>query len=264
MRTGTGSSRRRPPSRPVGAGAGHPSSRGRLMAALRGRRRLPVRGRRGRRGDDPPRPRGVRLRHRARPGAGSSAVPTRPSISGMVAILVTGLLVAYLLILDGQCVLHASAVEVDGAAVAFLGRSGIGKSTMATLCCAAGARLVTDDVLRLDTTSGVHCIGRTRAPAASLARRRGRWKASAPRRRRPDGRRSGGGDSHVGARCLPARLATIVLLRPSRQMERGGGAGPGRGRRVPPGHGPSPRRRLGGPGHPPPAVRAPSPGSSRR
>ena len=89
-------------------------------------------------------------------------VECRPDPSadlGLVAILVTGLLVAYLLILDGHCVLHASAVEVDGVAVAFIGRSGMGKSTMATLCCAAGARLVTDDVLRLDTTSGVRCVG---------------------------------------------------------------------------------------------------------
>ena len=46
--------------------------------------------------------------------------------------------------------LHASAVELDGSAMAFVGNSGQGKSTMATLMCARGARLVTDDVLSVD------------------------------------------------------------------------------------------------------------------
>jgi len=77
----------------------------------------------------------------------------------LVAILVCGLVVAFLLGLAGHLVLHASAVEVDGAAVAFAGPSGSGKSTLASLLCSDGARLVTDDVLRLGTAPGVVCVG---------------------------------------------------------------------------------------------------------
>ncbi len=64
-----------------------------------------------------------------------------------VAILVNGSLVAYLLAADGRLVLHASAVEVEDAALAFLGPSGQGKTTAATLLCAAGYPLVSDDLL---------------------------------------------------------------------------------------------------------------------
>lgn len=69
---------------------------------------------------------------------------------GVAGILTAGALLSFLLTLRGELVLHASAVDVDGAAVAFVGRSGMGKSTMAALMCAGGAELVTDDVLRLD------------------------------------------------------------------------------------------------------------------
>ena len=55
----------------------------------------------------------------------------------------------WLLNLLGEPVLHASAVAVRDEAVAFLGASGMGKPTLATLLCSTGAHLVTDDVLRL-------------------------------------------------------------------------------------------------------------------
>lgn len=76
-----------------------------------------------------------------------------------VAVLVAGLLVAFVLGLDGRCVLHASAVELDGVALAIAGPSGSGKSTLAALLCAAGARLVTDDVCRLDLEEAVSVVG---------------------------------------------------------------------------------------------------------
>ena len=75
------------------------------------------------------------------------------------AVLLAGLAVGFLLNVAGECVLHASAVEVDGAAVAFAGPSGAGKSTLAALLCSAGARLITDDVLRLGVEEGVVCVG---------------------------------------------------------------------------------------------------------
>lgn len=66
---------------------------------------------------------------------------------GLAAVLTVGALCAFVLYLRGRLVLHASAVEHDGVAIAFAGASGRGKSTTAALACAAGARLVTDDLL---------------------------------------------------------------------------------------------------------------------
>ena len=56
--------------------------------------------------------------------------------------------------LRGMEILHASAVEMAGQAVAFLGGSGVGKTTLAARIVARGARLVTDDVLAVDVTDG--------------------------------------------------------------------------------------------------------------
>lgn len=66
---------------------------------------------------------------------------------GLATILTVGALCAFVLSLRGSLVLHASAVEHDGVAIAFTGPSGRGKSTTAALACAAGATLVTDDLL---------------------------------------------------------------------------------------------------------------------
>ena len=71
--------------------------------------------------------------------------PTAPL--DLIAILIAGSLAAYLLSAEGRLVLHASAVEVDGKALAFVGQSGQGKTTMATLLCAAGYPFVADDLL---------------------------------------------------------------------------------------------------------------------
>jgi hypothetical protein len=67
----------------------------------------------------------------------------------LLSVLVAGTALALVLTLRGEPVLHASAVQVDQGAVAFIGGSGMGKSTMATLFCARGGRLITDDLLRL-------------------------------------------------------------------------------------------------------------------
>jgi hypothetical protein len=57
-------------------------------------------------------------------------------------------------VLRGFEVLHASAVAVAGRAVAFLGGSGAGKTTLATRLAAHGAPLVTDDVLAIEPAGG--------------------------------------------------------------------------------------------------------------
>jgi hypothetical protein len=55
----------------------------------------------------------------------------------------------------GQLVLHASAVELpDGKGVVFIGKSGSGKSTMASSFYRSGARLVADDCLLLYEVDG--------------------------------------------------------------------------------------------------------------
>ena len=81
-----------------------------------------------------------------------------PAAPDLVAILIAGSLVAYLLSAAGRLVLHASAVEVDGSALAFVGFSGQGKTTVATLLCAEGYPLVADDLLPVDPgLEGVTC-----------------------------------------------------------------------------------------------------------
>lgn len=68
---------------------------------------------------------------------------------GLLSVVASGAVLAVHLMLRGELVLHASAVRVGDTAIAFVGASGMGKSTLATLLCADGHRLVTDDVLRV-------------------------------------------------------------------------------------------------------------------
>ena len=59
--------------------------------------------------------------------------------AGMVPLLLAGNVLATLLTLAGEQVLHASAVALDGRGLGFVGHSGSGKSTLAALFCAAAA-----------------------------------------------------------------------------------------------------------------------------
>jgi hypothetical protein len=59
-----------------------------------------------------------------------------------------------LLLQRGLLPLHASAVELDGAAVAFCGPSGAGKSTLALHLVKRGHRLLCDDICAIDMASG--------------------------------------------------------------------------------------------------------------
>jgi len=95
---------------------------------------------------------------------------------GRIPIFLEGNVLAHALAAEDLLVLHASAVQVEGRALAIIGPSGGGKSTLAALLCSVGARLVTDDALRVDPTSsgavcypGSHGI-RLRPAAASLGR----------------------------------------------------------------------------------------------
>lgn len=68
----------------------------------------------------------------------------------ILGVIAGGNMLAVHLMLRRQFVLHASAVCHEGRAVAFVGVSGMGKSTLAAAYCAAGAALITDDVMRID------------------------------------------------------------------------------------------------------------------
>jgi len=68
----------------------------------------------------------------------------------LIPLLLSGNVLSFVLEMRGACVLHASAVEVDGAAVAFVGPPGAGKSTIAAALVARGLPLVTDDLLRVE------------------------------------------------------------------------------------------------------------------
>ena len=142
----------------------------------------------------------------------------------VIPIALPGTVVAFLLSMGGQTVLHGSAVDVDGEALAFVGVSGQGKSTMAALFCAAGAPLVTDDVLPLEfdaTGAGpdsVHCRRagheiRLREKAFSLVER---FDGTAGVRATEDDRRAVAPSTSVLAR-LP--LHAIVLPRPDREHD---------------------------------------------
>jgi len=52
--------------------------------------------------------------------------------------------------LQGQIAIHANAVDLAGQAVAFVGDSGRGKSTLTAYCLLQGAGLITDDVFTAD------------------------------------------------------------------------------------------------------------------
>ena len=77
-----------------------------------------------------------------------------PGKAAVLPLLLLGSVPAWWLNLRGEAVLHASAVALGGEALAFIGASGMGKSTLATLLCSSGAGLVTDDVLRLKPEGG--------------------------------------------------------------------------------------------------------------
>ncbi|GAB2524438.1 hypothetical protein [Paramicrobacterium agarici] len=79
---------------------------------------------------------------------------------GMDGVMTTGTLMSLLLYLKGSPVFHGSAVDVDGAGIAFVGHSGQGKTTMATLLCSEGASVITDDVLVIDDAATLPTIRR--------------------------------------------------------------------------------------------------------
>lgn len=80
-------------------------------------------------------------------------ITVEPAAEGHESVLrlfILGPALAILLHQRGHLVLHASAVEIGGGAVAFLGGPGWGKSTTAAALSSRGHGLVADDVIALD------------------------------------------------------------------------------------------------------------------
>jgi hypothetical protein len=119
-------------------------------------------------------------------------------------------------VLRGKDVLHASAVALEGRAVAFMGRSGAGKTTLAGRIIANGGRLVTDDVLAVDRARQEVVVHRggavARIDAAEL-------RAMSQRERRALGPvRARGEKWHVSPPLASPRLPLAVtyhLVRPA-------------------------------------------------
>lgn len=138
---------------------------------------------------------------------------------GLAGVLAVGSLLAFVLMMAGEAVLHASAMQIGNRALAFVGSSGMGKSTMAALIGASGAALITDDVLRLDLAeSSVRChLGATelrlRKSAAELA---GRFE-DAPAVRVTSDLRDALRVPAATDDLLP--LAAIVVPRPTRDLD---------------------------------------------
>ena len=145
-----------------------------------------------------------------------SEIEVRPDPAGrpeLLPILLAGTATAFVLTLRGQTVLHASAVALDGMALAFVGQSGRGKSTVAALLCLDGAALVSDDVLVVDPSPPVTCAG----GAAELRLRDG---AAVLAESRPDGTTRVTADDRLAfalraAPVEPLPLAGIVVPAPS-------------------------------------------------
>lgn len=76
-----------------------------------------------------------------------------PGIEYMIEIWLVGTVMSYWLERQGVCVIHASAVVLDGHAVAFVAGTSRGKSTTACAFVAAGDPLLTDDNLAVEVSA---------------------------------------------------------------------------------------------------------------
>lgn len=145
------------------------------------------------------------------------AYPDDSSHSELVSIIVGGNVLALCLLARHELVLHAAAVCLDETAVAVVGSSGMGKSTLAGLLCATGAELVTDDVLRVAAgESPIACFAgspelRLRPQASTLSTLLAAW----PSRHSVDGRLVLRSPSATAGK-LP--LASVFIPQPTEEL----------------------------------------------
>src|SRR6185295_12628885 len=162
------------------------------------------------------------------------AIVARPAPGrgeAMVPVLLAGNLLAIVLGLRGAAVLHASAVELDGAAIAFPGPTGAGKSTVAALLCAAGGAIVGDDAARVEQREGALLVHhgphelRLRPQAATIADHVGGGAGrTADGRVAVEARPATGAATPLGAIAFPswprgAREPAVTRLTPRRALD---------------------------------------------
>ena len=116
-----------------------------------------------------------------------------------------GPVLGLLQVLKGRSVLHTGAVVIDGGAVAIVGPSMAGKSTLTLALGAAGHEVLADDVLVLDKSDGVW------RGIPGYPRIRFRSKLNRTRRHIAPGSKS------YSFRESPAPLRTIYILEPPSQ-----------------------------------------------
>ena len=93
------------------------------------------------------------LRFRVEDGRSITVDAIREVPEDEIRVYLLGVLMSILLRQRGLLVLHAAGLAKDGKAVAFVGDSGWGKSTLAGYFVQQGYRLLNDDVLALDVNS---------------------------------------------------------------------------------------------------------------
>jgi hypothetical protein len=136
---------------------------------------------------------------------------------GLISVLVAGAVISLHLTLRGDIVLHASAVEVDGGAVAFVGMAGMGKSTVATLFGRAGYTHFSDDVLRVTHHSASTPVAHRGGIGSRLRAKANSLTEGLPVNRTADGR------SSVQLPVSPhfeLPLRACVIPQPSRAAQR--------------------------------------------
>lgn len=110
----------------------------------------------------------------------------------------------------GHELLHASAVAIDGRVVAFTGRSGAGKTSLAVHLAAGGAELLTDDVLSLECTAGA-VVAHPGVPFANVAAEQ--LQALTPAGRARLGRTIGTSEKvHIELACMPREALPLSRL----------------------------------------------------
>jgi len=88
-----------------------------------------------------------------RDGNSIEVVPIENADESLIRLYIEGMITAMLLHQRGFCVLHASVVNLEGRAVAFLGPVGAGKSSFAAAMHARGHAVISDDNAALRLTA---------------------------------------------------------------------------------------------------------------
>ena len=97
-------------------------------------------------------------RYFVRDGAMITVEPAACANDQNIRLFLLGTAMGIVLHQRGMMPLHANAIEIDGSAVAFMGPSGYGKSTLADWFTQQGFRMVADDVCAIRLEDGVPMV----------------------------------------------------------------------------------------------------------